>query len=295
MENGYQRPNWVTLEAGGVNANSSLPRYPEAYDDVDLATLGEGPATVGQITPFHTAHMMAYFTAVILAWPLFRQYRYPYTLKIWPQAWGHLRRYLIWLVRRRARETEAAQILEDPRPFFLACLQREGDTQLLRHSDVKTNRAFMAKVIRSFAAHAPSDARLVIKNHPLDPGVDDLPGVVQGVWPGRTGWRLMAGEVPGCSCLRASLRAHVAAGVVTVNVHRRPGGARFRSAGEAAGTRPLRHRGPHRSPGPGRFLERPQAARRRPAGPLPPPPQPPHPSLGQLPQPPRPNLAPPTA
>ncbi len=213
MENGYQRPNWVTLEAGGVNANSSLPRYPEAYDDVDLASLGEGPATVGQITPFHTAHMMAYFTAVILAWPLFRQYRYPYTLKIWPQAWGHLRRYLIWLVRRRARETEAARILEDPRPFFLACLQREGDTQLLRHSDVKTNRAFMARVIRSFAAHAPSDARLVIKNHPLDPGVDDLPGACKAL-----AWSHgLAGRVKFLEGGAFAPLAHVAAGVVTVN------------------------------------------------------------------------------
>ncbi len=213
MENGYQRPHWVTVEAGGVNANSALPRCPEAYDDVDLATLGDGPAPVGQITPFHTAHMMAYFAAVILAWPFFPRYRYPYALRIWPQAWGHLRRYIVWLARRQAKEREAREILDDPRPFFLACLQREGDSQLLRHSEVKTNRAFMARVIRSFAAHAPSDAWLVIKNHPLDPGVDDLAGACKAL-----AWSHgLAGRVRFLDGGAFAPLAHAAQGVVAVN------------------------------------------------------------------------------
>ncbi len=213
MENGYQRPHWVTVEAGGVNANSSLPRSPEAYDDVDLDSLGDGPAPVGAITPFHTAHMMAYFTAVILTWPVFHRYRYPYALKIWPQAWGHVRRYLLWLTGRQAREREVAEVLDDPRPFFLACLQREGDSQLLRHSNVKTNRAFMARVIRSFAAHAPSDAWLVIKNHPLDPGVDDLAGACKAL-----AWSHgLAGRVRFLDGGAFAPLAHVARGVVAVN------------------------------------------------------------------------------
>ncbi|MHB8530269.1 MAG: capsular polysaccharide export protein, LipB/KpsS family, partial [Caulobacteraceae bacterium] len=213
MENGYQRPHWVTVEPDGVNANSALPRHPAAYDDVDLSTLGDGPAPVGAITPFHVAHMFAYFAGVILAWPLFRQYRYPYALKIWPQAWGHLRRYLMWLLTRRSKERETEEILADPRPFFLACLQREGDSQLLCHSDVKTNRAFMARVIRSFAAHAPADAWLVIKNHPLDPGVEDLAGACEAL-----AWSHgLAGRVRFLDGGAFAPLAHAAAGVVAVN------------------------------------------------------------------------------
>ena len=177
IENGYQRPHWVTVEPDGVNANSALPRDPRAYDDVDLSSLGEDPPPVGQITPFHVMHTFNYFAGVILAWPMFRRYRYPYAVRIWPQAFGHLRRYLVWLLRRRAFEREALAVLDDPGPFFLACLQRDGDSQLLAHSELKTNRAFMTNVIRSFAADAPADARLVIKNHPLDPGVEDLGGL----------------------------------------------------------------------------------------------------------------------
>ena len=66
-------------------------------------------------------------------------------------------------------------------PFFLACLQREGDSQLLEHSEVKTNRAFMAKVIASFAAFSDPGVRLVFKNHPLDPGVEDLAGACRTI------------------------------------------------------------------------------------------------------------------
>jgi capsular polysaccharide export protein len=177
IENGYQRPNWVTVEQSGVNANSPMPRDANAYDDVDVDTPGDFNPPVGAITPYHVMNTFNYFAGVILAWPIFRGYRYPYALRIWPQAFGHLRRYLIWLERREAFTQEAEAVLDDPRPFYLACLQREGDSQLLIHSPVKTNRAFMASVISSFASHAPADSRLVVKNHPLDPGVEDLAGV----------------------------------------------------------------------------------------------------------------------
>ncbi|HEV2363239.1 MAG TPA: capsular biosynthesis protein [Caulobacteraceae bacterium] len=213
LENGYQRPHWVTVEREGVNANSGLPRSPEAYADVETGPLGEAPPPVGAITPYHTAHMIAYFAGVILAWPFFRNYRYPYALRIWPQAWGHVRRYVIWLARHRAREREGLALLADPRPFFLACLQREGDSQLLKHSELKTNRAFMAAVIRSFAAHAPVDSYLIIKNHPLDPGVEDLQASCEAL-----AWSHgLAGRVRFLDGGAFAPLGHAAAGVVAVN------------------------------------------------------------------------------
>jgi capsular polysaccharide export protein len=64
-------------------------------------------------------------------------------------------------------------------PFFIACLQREGDAQLLRYSRYADNTAFLAEVMTSFAVHAPKASRLVIKNHPLDPGLIDLEAVTR--------------------------------------------------------------------------------------------------------------------
>lgn len=102
-----------------------------------------------------------------------RGYRYPFTIPILGQVIGHSWRYAVSLVMRKARERLAERVAQLT-PYFLVCLQREGDSQLMVHSELKTNRAFLEKVIESFAAHAPADARLVVKNHPLDPGLSNL-------------------------------------------------------------------------------------------------------------------------
>jgi capsular polysaccharide export protein len=102
-----------------------------------------------------------------------RGYRYPYTVSIHGQVFGHTRRYAVSLATRKARARQAERVARLT-PYFLVCLQREGDSQLMVHSELKTNRALMETVIASFAAHAPADVRLVIKNHPLDPGLTDL-------------------------------------------------------------------------------------------------------------------------
>lgn len=174
LENGYNRPDWITLEPTGVNAHSCMPRDSRAYRDVDLAETIEEMPRVGLITPYHTMNITSYFTGVVLGTPLFPTYRYPYAVPLWPQIFGHIRRYGVWLLRQRRWNSEAQGVIADSRPFFLACLQREGDSQLIEHSDLKTNTAFMSQVIANFAKAAPQDHWLVFKNHPLDPGVEDL-------------------------------------------------------------------------------------------------------------------------
>jgi capsular polysaccharide export protein len=174
LENGYNRPDWVTLEPTGVNAHSCMSRDPRAYRDVDLDEPVEESPHVGRITPYHTVNITSYFTGVVLGTPLFPTYRYPYAVPLWPQIFGHIRRYGVWMLRQRHWAREALAVMADPRPFFVACLQREGDSQLIEHSDLKTNAAFMTQVITNFAKTAPHDHRLVFKNHPLDPGVENL-------------------------------------------------------------------------------------------------------------------------
>jgi capsular polysaccharide export protein len=174
LENGYNRPDWITLEPTGVNAHSCMPRDCHAYHDVDLSVAAEEMPRVGPITPYHTVNITSYFTGVVLGAPIFPTYRYPYAVPLWPQIFGHIRRYGVMMTRQGRWRREALETVADPRPFFLACLQREGDSQLLEHSDLKTNGAFMAQVIGNFAKAAPTDHRLVFKNHPLDPGVENL-------------------------------------------------------------------------------------------------------------------------
>jgi len=170
LENGYFRPDWITVEAGGVNASSRLARTRVAYDP----PIPEMPVTrpIGRILPHHVVNISLYHLIQLPGRLFFPRFVAPYTQAPWLQCFGHIRRYLGLSFRSR-RECEAETIAARG-PFFLACLQREGDAQLLRYSHFADNIAFLAEVMSSFARHAPANCRLVVKNHPLDPGLVDL-------------------------------------------------------------------------------------------------------------------------
>ena len=175
LENGYFRPHWVTMERNGVNARSTLPRSARGYP----APAPKEPPfhEAGTILPYHIWNLSLYHTVQVLGRPLYPHYVRPYTRHAIVQALGHIGRYLK-LRFAPSRDTDAA-VIAARGPFFITCLQREGDTTLLRYSDYPTNTAFLQRVIEDFARTAPAQARLVVKNHPLDPGLVNYGGVVR--------------------------------------------------------------------------------------------------------------------
>jgi len=170
LENGYFRPDWITVERDGVNASSSLPRDRSAYEEPVLEMPVARP--VGRILPHHVMNISLYHLIQVPGRWLFPRFTSPYTQPAWLQCAGHIRRYFGLAFQPRIASDPKA--LAAKGRFFLICLQREGDAQLLRYSQYPDNTAFMAEVMSSFARHAPRDCRLVVKNHPLDPGLVDL-------------------------------------------------------------------------------------------------------------------------
>ena len=173
LENGYFRPDWVTVERNGVNGSSALPRFRDGYPE-PAPPIPE-PIAVGKILPHHVANISAYHAAQIIGGALFPRYAAPYVFSPLKQCVGHIRRY-VSLAFRKAENCDA-DVIKSRGDFFIVCLQREGDAQLLQYSRYSDNRPFLTAVITSFAANAPSDARLVVKNHPLDPGLVNLRAV----------------------------------------------------------------------------------------------------------------------
>ncbi|WP_306002329.1 capsular biosynthesis protein [Brevundimonas sp. C43] len=173
LENGYFRPDWVTVERNGVNGSSALPRFRDGYPE-PAPQLPE-PVAVGKILPHHVANISAYHTVQVAGKAFFPNYTAPYVFSPLKQCLGHVRRYISLAFRRP--ENCDADIIRDRGEFFIVCLQREGDAQLLRYSRYADNRAFLTAVITSFAAHASPEMRLVVKNHPLDPGLVNLRAV----------------------------------------------------------------------------------------------------------------------
>lgn len=175
LENGYFRPDWVTLERDAVAADSRvLPRTAAAY--AGHPADAPEPDPVGPVTRPLVMAVTAYWLAEQFL-PIFPRHDPGFEVPPWRQCAGHLWR---WLRMRVSPPVDAARVAASG-PYFLACLQREGDSQLTRHSDLKSNAAFIEATLADFARHAPGEMRLVVKNHPLDPGVVDQAAVVRRI------------------------------------------------------------------------------------------------------------------
>lgn len=174
FEEGYIRPDWVTMELGGVNGHSSLPRDPQWYRDA-AAALPPLPEHKRVLSSFRrrATQGLLYNTADVLT-----RWRY----KGWTnhRPWHPLVEAAGWarkLNNREMRQQQAARLIavmeaENPR-YFLFPLQLDSDAQIRLHSPFAGVADALKLVITSFAAHAPADVRLVVKEHPLDNGVRD--------------------------------------------------------------------------------------------------------------------------
>jgi capsular polysaccharide export protein len=171
FEQGYFRPFWITLERDGVNANSPLRRELEVYRATDLPA-PPPPVWLPPLTPPAVRRIFAYHVALGLLKPVFARYRPPYADLAHRQLFGHTRRYIVQRFQRPARLRRLARTMAQPGRIYLALLQRPGDSQLLRHSSFKQMADFIVRVVDSFARFAPPDARLIVKSHPLDPGLE---------------------------------------------------------------------------------------------------------------------------
>lgn len=173
FEEGYLRPSWITLERGGVNGHSPLPRDPEWYFHAAKSAKLPSPGAEARVKLVARAAGDIAFQAANLAAPLL--YPHYQTHRPRPPALE----YAGWALRlpqlpvREPFETHALQKLlgADRLTFFLA-LQLSGDSQITRHSPYDDINHVLEDVIASFAGHADKGAHLIIKNHPLDTGLD---------------------------------------------------------------------------------------------------------------------------
>lgn len=168
FEEGYVRPDYITLEAGGVNADSPLAPL----------TLSEIPRLERPAKPRHFRHpfrwmawhSFCYFAAGILGARKYPEYRHhkPFGLHefgLWCRAgWRK------WAYRWQQRELRRQLLASDHPHFFMVALQVYNDSQIRFHSPWRRIEDFIEWTIHSFAYNAPRDTMLVIKHHPMDRG-----------------------------------------------------------------------------------------------------------------------------
>lgn len=169
FEEGYIRPDWMTLERDGVNGHSRFDRDPAiimagARWLPDIPALPPITATFGRRARDSYWHYHHVVTGR-LRFPFYRTHR-PGSI---------IADGIGWLFRlagtgRRARQ--AAQTLRRvaQESYFLFPLQLSGDYQIRAHSPFPDMASAARYVLRSFAAHAPAGSVLLVKEHPLDSG-----------------------------------------------------------------------------------------------------------------------------
>jgi len=169
FDEGYIRPNWVTMELGGVNGYSSLPRDPAWFraTAAKLPPWRDGQNVVSSFSrrSFEDVLYNVATMSLMPFYPGFRTHR----------PWHPLVEYAGWLLkfsRKRAIERRVAQgvarLAALDRPFYFFPLQLDCDSQIRHHSTVGRIAPAIELVVASFARNAPADSLLVLKEHPLD-------------------------------------------------------------------------------------------------------------------------------
>lgn len=214
FEEGYFRPFLVTLERGGVNGNSSLPRNPDWYRKAgkDLPDYGYGSPFPSSLYA-RAMHDIAYELTNLANPLLFPRYRTHVPYNRWIGYAAHARRFALFPLHVSRDRDLLERLKREPAPIFLLPLQLESDVQIRYYSPFATMTALIERVMGSFARNAPPESRLVIKNHPLDPGFVNYDRLIA-----RLGREMgIAGRVDYVDTGDASALVPRARGIITVN------------------------------------------------------------------------------
>jgi len=177
FEEGYLRPDYVTLERFGVNGYSRIPCDPEHYKDV--TPLVPKKHLVGNTYWAMVWCAFWYYTIGSLGKPWFRHYRHhrpltllealPWIRSVWRKQWYR------WV----ERGVQAQLINQWDKQYFLVPLQLFNDAQVTVHANFDNIRHFIETTLHSFAKHAPGNTILVFKHHPMARGYRDYSTLIR--------------------------------------------------------------------------------------------------------------------
>lgn len=169
FEEGYIRPDWMTLERDGVNGHSPMERDPDAILAAaqQLPPIPKRPPITADFKRRARDSYWHYHHVVTgrLRFPFYRTHRQG-SLILEGIGW-------LWrLAMRERRQRQAAETLATiaTRDFFIFPLQLTGDYQIRHHSPFGSMRVAVDYVLESFAHFAPAETVLLVKEHPLDSG-----------------------------------------------------------------------------------------------------------------------------
>lgn len=177
FEEGYVRPDYITLERFGVNGYSLLPRSPIFY--LQTPPPAVPPARmVGRSFWYAAGWATLYYLASAILYPWFRHYQHhrPLTpLEAIPWVRSLWRKMAYTVKEGRVLRRLTADWSDK---YYFVPLQVHNDAQVRVHSRFDSVEDFIQQVMESFACHAPEYSHLVFKHHPMDRGYHNYTGFI---------------------------------------------------------------------------------------------------------------------
>ena len=180
FEQGLIRPNFVTVFRQDQLPRTELRRRWEGLLEGDEEPeLEEDPKELSSVsTPVKTLIFVQNFILCRITAPLFPHFVDQRELGFW----HHLKHAAIhlWRFMLAASDVEYDRRFAGDLSgrFYAVPLQVESDTQITHCSDYDSIADFMTEVVDSFERHAPEDALLVFKMHPVDRGYADYTDLI---------------------------------------------------------------------------------------------------------------------
>lgn len=173
FEEGYIRPNFITLEENGVNGHSAMVKKSFALPKVAQPRNEEKTFSIN-VFPRVAIYAIVYYWASKFRRSLFPGYQHHRDFRLVSEGYH----WIVSGIRKLRFERKERRVLKNLLPefegnYFVCPLQVHCDMQVVVHSDYNSIEHFIGDVLTSFAKHAPSNKAIVFKHHPLDRGYTD--------------------------------------------------------------------------------------------------------------------------
>lgn len=173
LEEGYFRPGFATIELGGVNSYSStLSKY--SINIFNQASPNDNNVKQCRNYFFKTSvHACIYYLNLNLF-----KYRFPFYMhhrdtSLTYYAWYYINSFLKKKLQA-GQDKIIVRNLQSKTKFYFIPLQVFNDSQLKFHSSFGSVIEFIEIVLRSFSNNASKEKCLLIKQHPLSSGNNEI-------------------------------------------------------------------------------------------------------------------------
>lgn len=181
-EFGYLRPDWITLERGGMSSRSHFPTDPDRIKRI-AALVAEPDLEERYLYPFHREafHEVVFNLSNYFLKPLFWRYQADKYYNPLVDYLSYIPRLIGARILRTRTRALISRLIDSGTPYFVVPLQMQSDYQLRANSPYGHQRELIEEVIASFARHAAPANHLLFKMHPLDNGLERWSRTVSGL------------------------------------------------------------------------------------------------------------------